>query len=48
MTYIWNVRNQLTAISKTGLWASFTYDSFGRRTGKTINGTRIIRVRHAY
>ena len=30
---------QLTGISKTGLTASFTYDSFGRRTGKAINGT---------
>lgn len=26
-------------ISVTGFSASFTYDSFGRRTGKTINGT---------
>jgi RHS repeat-associated protein len=39
MTDIWNLRNQLTGISKTGLTASFTYDSFGRRSGKTLNGT---------
>ncbi|MCS6304871.1 MAG: RHS repeat-associated core domain-containing protein [Nitrospira sp.] len=38
-TYTWNVRNQLTSISGPSLSASFTYDSFGRRTGKTINGT---------
>lgn len=38
-TYTWNTRNQLTAISGPGVTASFTYDSFGRRTGKTINGT---------
>jgi RHS repeat-associated protein len=38
-TYTWNARNQLTAISGPGLTGSFTYDSFGRRTGKTINAT---------
>jgi RHS repeat-associated protein len=38
-TYTWNVRNQLTGISNTGFSASFTYDSFGRRTAKTIQGT---------
>lgn len=38
-TYTWNTRNQLTAISGPGLSATFTYDSFGRRTGKTINTT---------
>ena len=32
-TYTWNVRNQLTGISNTGFAASFTHDSFGRRTG---------------
>lgn len=32
MTYTWNARNQLTAISGPGSTASFTYDSFGRRT----------------
>ena len=36
---MWNARNQLTAISGPGLTGSFTYDSFGRRTGKTINAT---------
>ncbi|TKB88864.1 MAG: RHS repeat-associated core domain-containing protein [Nitrospira sp.] len=39
ITYTWNARNQLTAISGPGLTGSFTYDSFGRRTGKTINTT---------
>ena len=29
----------MTGISGPGVTASFTYDSFGRRTGKTINGT---------
>ncbi len=38
-TYTWNARNQLTGISKTGFSASFAYDSFGRRTGRTVNGT---------
>jgi YD repeat-containing protein len=37
-TYTWNARNQLTGISRTGLTASFTYDSFGRRTGRTVIG----------
>jgi RHS repeat-associated protein len=38
-TYTWNARNQLIGISGPSLTASFTSDSFGRRTGKTINGT---------
>ncbi|MDI3465366.1 MAG: Rhs family protein [Nitrospira sp.] len=38
-TYTWNARNQLASISGPSLSASCTYDSFGRRTGKTINGT---------
>ena len=38
-TYTWNARNQLTSIPGPSVTASFTYDSFGRRTGKTINGT---------
>lgn len=38
-TYTRNARNQLTGISGPSLTASLTYDSFGRRTGKTINGT---------
>jgi len=37
-TYSWNVRNQLIGISTTGFAASFTYDSFGRRTGRTVQG----------
>jgi len=34
-TYTWNARNQLTTINGPSLSATFTYDSFGRRTGKT-------------
>ena len=37
-TYTWDARNQLTSISGPGLSASFQYDSFGRRTGKTVSG----------
>ena len=37
-TYTWDARNQLTGISG-GVSASFQYDSFGRRTRKTINGS---------
>jgi RHS repeat-associated protein len=37
-TYMWNVRNQLTAISG-GVTASFAYDGLGRRSSKTINST---------
>src|SRR6185369_3927524 len=37
-TYTWDARNQLTAISG-GVSASFTYDAFGRRVSKTLNGT---------
>jgi len=37
-TYTWNARNQLVAISG-GASASFQYDPFGRRVGKTIGGT---------
>ena len=39
MTYTWNARNQLTAISGPSLSASFVYDGLGRRTSKTINST---------
>jgi RHS repeat-associated protein len=35
-TYSWDARSQLTSISG-GASASFQYDSFGRRTGKTVN-----------
>ena len=38
-TYTWNTRNKLASISGTGFSASFTYDVFGRRTSKTVNGT---------
>jgi RHS repeat-associated protein len=38
-TYTWNNRGQLTATSKTGLAASYTYDAFGRRKSKTVGGT---------
>jgi|CXWL01.1.fsa_nt_gi YD repeat-containing protein len=37
----WNARNQLASITSSGFAASFTYDSFGRRTGKTIQGTTV-------
>jgi RHS repeat-associated protein len=37
-TYTWNARNQLVALSGAGISASFQYDAFGRRIGKTING----------
>jgi len=36
-TYTWDARNQLTSING-GLTASFQYDAFGRRIGKTVNG----------
>ena len=38
-TYTWNARNQLVSISGAGMSASFSYDSFGRRKSKTVNGT---------
>jgi RHS repeat-associated protein len=37
-TYTWDARNQLISISGA-VNAAFQYDSFGRRTGKTINGS---------
>jgi RHS repeat-associated protein len=37
-TYAWDARNRLIAIDG-GSTASFAYDPFGRRTGKTILGT---------
>ncbi len=40
-TYTWNARNQLTSIAGPSLSATFTYDSFGRRTGRMVNGTVI-------
>ncbi len=38
-TYTWNSRNQLSQIAG-GVAATFQYDSFGRRTSKTITGTQ--------
>jgi len=37
-TLTWNARNQLASMSG-GTTASFRYDAFGRRRGKTISGT---------
>ena len=37
-TYDWDARTQLAAVNGPGIAASFEYDSFGRRTRKTING----------
>ncbi|MES2353171.1 MAG: RHS repeat-associated core domain-containing protein [Pseudomonadota bacterium] len=37
-TYSWNARNQLTAMSGSAT-TTFRYDAFGRRRGKTINGS---------
>jgi RHS repeat-associated protein len=36
-TYSWDARNQLSGVSG-GVTASFLYDAFGRRVGKTVNG----------
>ncbi len=38
LTYTWNGRNQLTALSGAHS-ASFTYDALGRRESATIDGT---------
>jgi RHS repeat-associated protein len=37
-SYTWNARNQLVGLSGAAS-ASFQYDGFGRRRGKTVNGT---------
>ncbi len=37
LTYTWDVRNRLASISGAAT-ASFQYDAFGRRIGKTVNG----------
>ena len=37
-SYTLNDRNQLASIGGGGVTASFTYDAFGRRSGKTTNG----------
>ena len=39
ITYTWDARNRLAALSGPGLSASFAYDGLGRRAQKTINGT---------
>lgn len=39
-TYTWNARNHLASISG-GVAASFRYDAFGRRRGKTVAGTNV-------
>ena len=39
-TYSWNARDQLSAVTKTGVTLpSFTYDAFGRRQKKTLGAT---------
>lgn len=43
-TYTWNCRNQLTAMSRIGLSASFQYDALGRRVSKTVNGSTVTYV----
>jgi RHS repeat-associated protein len=37
-SYWWNARDQLVSISGPGLSATFQYDPFSRRVGKSING----------
>jgi RHS repeat-associated protein len=37
-TYTWDARDQLASTSGASLSATFSYDAFGRRSGKTING----------
>lgn len=37
-TYSWDARGQLSSVTGAGVNASFQYDGFGRRIGKTING----------
>jgi len=37
-TYVWDARNHLSQMSG-GVTANFTYDGFGRRVAKQINGT---------
>jgi RHS repeat-associated protein len=38
-TYTWDVRGRLVKLVRTGLTVEFTYDPFGNRTGKKVNGT---------
>ncbi len=39
--YEWDVRNRLVSISGPNIAATFSYDSFGRRISKTINGQKV-------
>lgn len=39
-SYVWDARNRLASISG-GVTASFQYDAFGRRVGKTANGQSV-------
>lgn len=41
-SYTWNARDQLVSISGTGLTGSFTYDAFGGRVSKIINGSSTV------
>jgi RHS repeat-associated protein len=38
-TYGWNSKNQLVSAVNGGTSVNFTYDSFGRRISKSVNGT---------
>jgi YD repeat-containing protein len=35
---VWDARDRLVSMSGPNFTASFTYDTLGRRTGKTVNG----------
>jgi RHS repeat-associated protein len=37
-TYTWNARGELSALSRTGMSMSFSYDGLGRRTSRTQDG----------
>ncbi len=40
-SYTWNGRDELASISGPGLSASFQYDAFGRRIGRSVNGNQV-------
>jgi len=40
-TYTWDSRNRLTGINAPGVIAVFTYDAFGRRMSRTVNGNTV-------
>lgn len=40
-SYSWNARDELASISGPGLSASFQYDAFGRRVGRSVNGNQV-------